>query len=285
MQIQKLSYNLGAEILGVDLRQSLDATTFSQIHAAFLQYSMLLFRDQPITKAQQIEFSRRFGELDNNDMAPRDRDPEFPEILLNTNRPLPGGKPLGKGAMVWHSDRAFMCSPAMATVMHGVDLPDVGGDTLFANMYLAYDTLSEGMKKLIEGLYGVHPGPHLIIDASTPERLAATSKLSRPIAHPLVRVHPETGRKVLYVGEKVNIIDGMTVAESVPLIRFLCAHATRPQGVYRHRWNKDDVLMWDNRCTLHMAVNDYDKTKTRYLDKTCVMGTPSGGYVYDGPMD
>ena len=105
MQIQKLSYNLGAEILGVDLRQSLDATTFSQIHAAFLQYSMLLFRDQPITKAQQIEFSRRFGELDNNDMAPRDRDPEFPEILLNTNRPLPGGKPLGKGAMVWHSDR------------------------------------------------------------------------------------------------------------------------------------------------------------------------------------
>ena len=156
--------------------------------------------------------------------------------------------------------------------MRAVEVPDVGGDTMFANMYLAYDTLSERMKKLIAGLHGVHlPGT------------AQSRRTIPPIAQPLVRVHPETGRKALYVGEKVSLLVGMTAEESRPLLQFLCRHAARPQFVYRHQWCKDDLLMWDNRCTNHIALGDFDRTQLRHMERATVNGTPSG-YVYEGPL-
>ena len=137
-------------------------------------------------------------------------------------------------------------------------------------------------EKLLDGLEGVHIQEEIMLDHSTPEHLAE-SRRSMTVAHPLVRVHPETGRKSLYVGDKVRIIKGMTPEESKPLIHFLCLHARRPQFIYRHQWQKDDMVMWDNRCTNHNALGDYDrKNQLRHMEKIAVIGTQSG-YLYDDP--
>lgn len=284
LQIRRLSYTLGAEIIGIDIRQPLDDQSVSEIHAAFLEHCILLFRGQPLTREQHIAFSRRFGRLEEiADYRVKVRIPEYPEISLVTNQPRPGKSTKPYAGDRWHSDLSNTCVPAMASLLRGVEVPEIGGDTMFANMYLAYETLSDGMKKLIEGLECIHSGPEGKIDHSTPERAAETRRLNT-VAQPLVRRHPETGRKALYVGEqKVKQIVGMTIEESKPLIQFLCQHAGRPQFVYRHQWRKDDLIMWDNRCTNHIAVNDYDKTQIRHMERTTVMGTPSG-YVYEGPL-
>jgi taurine dioxygenase len=285
LQICPLSYALGAEVTGIDIRNPLDDNTFREVHTAFLEYCVLLFRGQPLTQEQHIAFSRRFGEVDHKISAERilrddgslpSRIPKYPEILMN--------KSPANAALVWHSDRSFTLVPAMASLLRGIELPEVGGDTMFSNMYLAYETLSEGMKKLIASVDAVHPGAKSRLDDSTPERLAETKRLNPPVAQPLVRVHPETGRKSLFVEEKVKQLVGMTSEESGPLIRFLCEHAARPQFVYRHVWQKGDLIMWDNRCTNHIAVGDFDRTRIRHTEKTCVRGTPSG-YVYDGPVE
>jgi len=252
----------------------LDEKTFAQVHAAFLEYSILLFRGQHLTREQHIAFSRRFGELDRNDVIRNDaqmrnRDLGFPEISVNN--PGPNPKPSDYSGGYWHSDRSNTPIPASASLLRGVEIPPVGGDTLFANMYLAYETLSDGMKKLIEGLHGVH------------SPVKAQPNHPPNLAHPIVKVHPETGRKSLYIGDKVRQFVGMTAKESAPLIDFLCKHAETPQFVYRHQWQKDDLVIWDNRCTSHFALGDYDKTQTRHMERTTVMGAPSG-YVFEGPL-
>jgi len=274
LKIRKLSYVLGAEVSGVDITKSLTDETFRGIHHAFLEHSILLFRGQSLTREHHVAFSRRFGELDKNDVLRNDahirnRDSGFPEISVNN--PGPNPKPSDYSGQYWHSDRSNTCTPALASLLRGVEVPPVGGDTMFSNMYLAYESLTAGMKKLIEGLYGVH----------SPLKAHHTNKSPR-VAHSLVKVHPETGRKSLYIGDKVIQLVGMTVEESAPVIHFLCNHAARPQFVYRHRWRQDDLLVWDNRCTNHNAVGDYDKTQTRHMERTTVMGEPSG-YVYEGP--
>jgi taurine dioxygenase len=166
----------------------------------------------------------------------------------------------------------------MGSLLRCVELPGVGGDTMFANMYLAYDSLSDGMKKTLAGLDGIHARQRKF-DNLTPER-AEFLKRQRPVAQPAVRVHPETGRKALYLGEKVKQFVGWTPEESQPLLDFLNRHATRPQFVYRHQWQKDDLLMWDNRCTMHLAVGDFDLTQIRHMERTTIRGTPSG-YLYE----
>lgn len=284
LQVRRLSYALGAEIIGADLTHPLPAATFDAIHRAFLEHGVILFRGQEITREQHLAFSRRFGELDRNDAQPRDRDPDYPELLLVTNKPKADGKP-GDGTytgQVWHSDRSYTLIPALGSLLRSVEIPDVGGDTMFANMYRAYETLSDGMRKLIDGLHGVHVGSRKIVDL-TPERAADIKKLNPPVAQPLVRTHPETGRKALYVGEKVKQIVGLTPEESQPLLQHLCKHAANPHFVYRHQWRKHDLLMWDNRCMMHKAVGDYDLTQRRHMERATVMGTPSG-YVCEDPL-
>ena len=155
---------------------------------------------------------------------------------------------------------------------------------MFANMYRAYDTLSDGMKKLLDGLHAVHMDGYAIVDYSSPEREAESRRLNPAAAHPVVRVHPETGRKTLYINDEVRLFVGMTGEESKPLIQYLVNHAVRPQHVYRHRWQKDDLLIWDNRCLLHIALADYDRTKVRHMERTTVNGAVSG-YAYDGPLE
>jgi len=280
LTLRPLSFALGAEICDIDVSRNQGEREFGEIYRAFLEHGILLLRNQEITREQHIEFSRRFGELDRHDALPRDRHPDHPEILLVTNKPKPGGAPSdGKyTGRVWHSDMSFTLVPSMASLLRCITSPPVGGDTMFANMYLAYDALSAGMKKLIADLHGIHLSARKIVDLS-PAREAEQKRLNPPIAQPVVRVHPETGNKALYIGEKVRCFAGMTPEESRPLIEYLCRHASRPEFVYRHQWRANDILIWDNRCTMHIALGDFDETRLRHLERTTVRGTPSG-YVY-----
>jgi taurine dioxygenase len=283
LQIRRLSYALGAEVSGVDISKSIDAATFDQIHRAFLDNLILLFRDQPLDQQQFIAFSRRFGELDPHEGIAMDRHPDYPEILLNTNKPKPGGRTgFGYSATLWHSDRPGGFEPALASALRSIEVPEVGGDTMFANMYLAYETLSDAMKKLISELHTVYWGGNRLYDTSSPEKLRQSQQANPPIALPICRRHEETGRTALYLGERARQIVGLTEAESRPLIDYLCRHAARPQFVYRHCWRNHDLIIWDNRCINHLAVDDYDKTQTRYLERTTIMGTPTQGYRIRG---
>ena len=285
LKIRRLSHALGAEVVGLDVSKPLNNAAVSELRAAFLEHHLLLFRDHPFTRQQHINFSANFGAVDQN-IGHHSRNPECPEVTSVISKPTPDGKaPPGRfSGQDWHTDHSHLPDPCMATLLHAVELPELGGDTQFCNMYRAYDTLSDGMKKLLEGLHGVHMEGRAVLDHSSPEAYAESRRLNPAAAHPLVRVHPETGRKALYVCAQVKILVGMTAAESRPLIQFLTEHAARPQNVYRHRWQKDDLVMWDNRCLLHQALGDFDRTKVRHMEKTTVDGTPLG-YAYDGPLE
>ena len=285
LKLRKLSYALGAEVCGVDVARAMSESTFGEIYHAFLQNGILLFRDQDITREQHIEFSRRFGELDRHEALPRDRLPAFPELLMVTNEPKPDGSPSDTKytGRQWHSDMSFTTVPSLGSMLKSYAVPEVGGDTLFASMYAAYDALSDGMKKLIAGLHGIHLSGtrKLANDNSGVVRAEEQKRINPPVAQPVVRVHPESGRKALYIGEKVKRFDGLTEEESRPLIDYLVRHATRPEFVYRHQWRKNDIVVWDNRCTMHQALGDFDETQLRHMERTTVPGTPSGYVVAD----
>jgi taurine dioxygenase len=286
LKLRKLSYALGAEVCDIDVSASMSEAAFGDIYKAFLDNGILLFRNQDITREQHIQFSRRFGELDRHDALPLDRHPQYPELLLVTNEPNADGTPSNSRytGRQWHSDMSFTPVPSLGSLLKSWTVPEVGGDTLFANMTLAYDALSDGMKKLIADLHGIHlSGTRKInYEPAGVSRAKQQRKLNPPIAQPLVRVHPETGRKALYLGEKVKRFDGMTEEESQPLIQYLNAHATKPEFLYRHQWRKNDIVVWDNRCTMHQALGDFDETQRRHMERTTVLGTPSGYVVAGG---
>jgi taurine dioxygenase len=283
LRLRKLSYALGAEVCGVNVAQPMSESTFGEIYEAFLAHGILLFRDQDITREQHIEFSRRFGALDRHEALPRDRHPEYPELLMVTNEPKPDGSPSDTKytGRQWHSDMSFTTAPSLGSLLKSYAVPEVGGDTLFANMVLAYEMLSDGMKKLIADLHGIHLSGtrKLANDTSGVVRAEEQKRINPPVAQPVVRVHPETGRKALYIGEKVKRFDGMTEEESLPLIDYLVRHATRPEFLYRHPWRRNDILAWDNRCVMHQALGDFDETQLRHMERTTVLGTPSGYVV------
>jgi taurine dioxygenase len=283
IRLRKLSYALGAEVCGMDVAQPMSESTFGEIYQAFLAHGILLFRDQDVTREHHIEFSRRFGALDRHEALPRDRHPEYPELLMVTNEPKPDGSPSDTKytGRQWHSDMSFTTAPSLGSLLKSYAVPEVGGDTLFANMYLAYDTLSAGMKKLIADVHGIHLSGtrKLANDTTGVVRADEQKRINPPVAQPVVRVHPETGRKALYIGEKVKRFDGMTEEESLPLIDYLVRHATRPEFLYRHPWRKNDILAWDNRCVMHQALGDFDETQLRHMERTTILGTPSGYVV------
>ena len=286
LKLRKLSYALGAEVCDTNVAAPMSETQFGDIYQAFLDNGILLFRDQDITREQHIEFSRRFGELDKHESLPRDRHPKHPELLLVTNEPNADDTPSNSRytGRQWHSDMSFTPVPSLGSLLKSYVVPEVGGDTLFANMTLAYNTLSDGMKKLIADLHGIQlAGTRKINHAPTGlERLEEQKKLNPPIAQPVVRVHPETGKKALYLGDKVKRFDGMTEEESLPIIKYLNAHATRSAFLYRHQWRKNDIVVWDNRCTMHQALGDFDESQRRHMERTTVLGTASGYVVMEG---
>ena len=282
LKLRKLSHALGAEVCDVDVSK-ISEGFFGEIYQAFLDHGILLFRNQDITREQHIEFSRRFGELDRHDALPRDRHPDYPELLLVTNEPKPDGSPSDSRytGRQWHSDMSFTQIPSLGSLLKSWIVPDVGGDTVFANMYMAYETLSDGMKKMIADLHGIQLAGTRKINSeqSGVPRAEEQKRLNPPIAQPVVRVHPETGRKALYLGDKVKRFDGCTEAESKPLIDYLNKHATRFEFIYRHQWRRNDIVAWDNRCTMHLALGDFDETQRRHMERTTVLGTPSGYIV------
>jgi len=283
LKLRKLSYPLGVEICDVDVAKPMSEQSFGEIYRAFLDNGILLFRNQDITREQHIEFSRRFGELDRHDALPRDRHPDYPELLLVTNEPKPDGSPSDSRytGRQWHSDMSFTQVPSLGSLLKSWIVPEVGGDTVFANMYMAYETLSDGMKAMIADLHGIQLAGTRKINSeqSGVPRAEEQKRLNPPIAQPVVRVHPETGRKTLYLGEKVKRFDGFTEAESKPLIDYLNKHATRFEFIYRHQWRTNDIVAWDNRCTMHLALGDFDETQRRHMERTTVLGTPSGYIV------
>ena len=272
--IRPLSAALGAEILGIDLSRPIDEATFATIHRLFLDHSLILLRDQHFSPEQHIAFSRRFGDLVIH-VFDQFLLPGHPEILRVSNKRKNGALiGLADAGKYWHSDLAYMKRPSLGSILYSLEIPPEGGNTLFANMTRAYDTLSHDMKARLEGLTAVNrvaEGRRTSADGRIRMSKAQLAK-TPDVVHPVIRTHPETGRKSLYVSQShTDRIVGMDEDGGRALIRELVAHATRPDNIYTHLWRPHDVLMWDNRCTMH-RVSPYDRRRRRHMHRTTIEG-------------
>ncbi len=260
--IHPLSGHLGAEIEGVDLSQPMDEDLFEAVHQAFLDHAVIVFRDQTLSLQDQIDFGGRFGELDIHPIVVGLE--EHPEIIKVLK---PAGERVSFGTH-WHSDNSFFERPSTASILYGVTLPPYGGDTMWASMEKAYDALSPGMQKIVDGLTAVHSAKRVYDPAVTGsakyEGHAAinyrySDSIHEEVEHPVIRTHPETGRRSVYVNEMfTQRIVGLSQREGSAILRFLYEHATRPEFTCRLRWAPGTVAMWDNRCTQHYALDDYE---------------------------
>ena len=255
-EIRKIAGALGAEIQGVDLSKPLPAATVAEIRHAFLEHLVIFFRGQDLTPAQFLAFARSMG-------VPVEYPfvkglPDYPEIIqvmkLEEERTNFGG--------IWHTDTAYLELPPMGSMLLAREVPPVGGDTLFANQYLAYETLSSGMRRLLEGLTGVNTSAKADVTRTREDRMKTEAREDARkeylAEHPVVRTHPETNRKSLYVNAAHTAhFRDMTEEESAPLLSYLLQHQVRPEFTCRFQWAVGSIAFWDNRCTLHNPVNDY----------------------------
>jgi taurine dioxygenase len=266
LDIRPLAGALGAEVLGIDLRRPLDDATTAALRRAFLDHLVLFFRDQQLGPAELVALARRFG---TPVPYPFVRGiAGFPEVIEVVKLPH---ERMNFGG-IWHSDTAYLAEPPMGSMLLAKELPPVGGDTLFANMYLAYEILSAGMRRMLEGLRAVHDSRK---GTATRTREDAGTAAFYEAEHPVVRTHPETGRKALYVnpGHTVRFA-GMTEAESAPLLDFLYRHQTTPEFTCRFRWAPGSLAFWDNRAAQHNPVNDYHGHTRRMLRVTLAGDRP-----------
>jgi taurine dioxygenase len=280
--VTPLGYAAGAQITGIDLTQPLSSSEIEAVTEAWHKHLVLVFPNQDLTPPQLIQFTSQMGEIERNENVPYYRHPEYPEVLLVSNKPV-NGKPsqTRNTGRNWHADLTYTDRPAKGSVLMCKEKPQVGGDTMFANMYMAYESLSPIMQKFIDGLEAVHDITLIKgFSRRDPKQVEEMKRLNPPIAHPVVRLHPETGEKLLFISERVRNFVGMTEEESQPILDFLNRHATSPEFVYRHRWNINDVVMWDNRCTLHIALPDFDQTQHRHMMRCSMLGEKSG-YVIE----
>jgi taurine dioxygenase len=277
MKISPLAGALGAEIQGVDLRAPEGKGSWNAIHKAFLAHSVLVFRDQQLEPADLMRVGAQFGAPCHYPfVAGKDGFPYIFEVVKEPEETRNFG-----GA--WHSDTTYLKQPPLATLLYAVETPSHGGDTLFANTRAAYDALSPGMRKTVDGLIGVNSGELKIHGGRTAQhskikgmKVHDTDSAAGYIAeHPVVRTHPETGKKALYLSRShTTQFKGMTEEESAPLIDFLVQHQTRPEFTCRVRWAPGTLTVWDNRCTLHNAVNDYHGQRRRMRRLTVGAQTP-----------
>jgi taurine dioxygenase len=272
--VEPVAGALGAELSGLDLSQPLSEETILAVRRAWLDHLVVFFRDQHLSPAQFLALGRRFGEVIEYPFVKGL--PDYPEIIpvlkLEHERVNFGG--------VWHSDTAYLDVPPMASMLVAREIPPYGGDTLFANMYLAYETLSDGLKAMLEGLVAINSSAKADASRTREDRMkdsAREVKKDYVAAHPVVRRHPETGRRALYVNVAHTVrFDGMTEEESAPLLDYLFRHQTRPEFTCRFRWRPGSIAFWDNRCAQHNAVNDYAGHR-RLLHRITLAGdTPKG---------
>ena len=255
-EVRPIAGALGAEIAGIDLAEELDSDSIAAIRAAWLHHLVIFFRCQTLSPERFLGFARRFGEVvEYPFITGIEGFPEItPVIKLEHERVNFGG--------LWHSDTPYLERPPMATMLIAREVPPFGGDTLFANMYLAYETLSAGMQRLLDGLVAVNSSAKADVTKTREDRIREGARADAgreyEALHPVVRIHPETGRKALYIngGHTVRFKD-MTEAESAPLLQYLLAHQQRPEFTCRFRWEVGSIALWDNRCAQHNPINDY----------------------------
>ncbi|HEY3098638.1 MAG TPA: TauD/TfdA family dioxygenase [Methylomirabilota bacterium] len=264
IQVRRLGKQIGAEILNVDVR-TLDDTGFAAIYRAWLDYNVVVVPDQQLEIDDFLRYSRRFGVVHPHP-SKSTRHPDHPEItVLGVNKFGPDGTLdqaiYRRGAEGWHTDGAYDAEPFKATQLYALAVPSRGGDTLFASMYTAYDALPAQLRDRLEGRTGVftYGGRRKATALLNPEDRDWT-----PVRHPIIRTHPETGRKALYFDPgKILSIDGLDSAESDAIIDELTERMIQPEGEYRHRWRKGDIVIWDNRCSYHRAAGDYPPEEDR----------------------
>ena len=277
--LQSVSPHIGAEVIGADLSQPVGDNLFRELHQAWVDADgLLIVRDQRLTPEQQIAFSRQFGELasaGDNPVIQKYTLPGYPEIFRVSNKKQ-DGEPLGRedAGTYWHSDGTWQTFPSKASILYGIEIPRVGGNTMFADLYQAWETLTPTLQRMIDGLKAVHAMANA--DGTSFER-EFTGKgdvvAAKTAVHPLVITHPDSGRKALFVnrGYTAQIV-GLSRPESDALLGFLFQHSTAPELVYRHNWRPHDLVIWDNRCTAHYAIPDYKAIGDRYLHRTSVKG-------------
>ncbi len=251
IQVEKLTPIIGAEISGVDLGQPLGNQTFDEVHRALAENLVIFFRDQHLTPRQHLDFGRRFGELHIHPAAPHEQgEPALMKIYADRDSPRANGEG-------WHSDVSCDAEPPMGSVLYIKQCPPHGGDTLFANMYAAYEALSDRMKAYLDGMFAVHDGEDVY--RGTYANFGVGDKPAYPKAeHPVIRTHPVTGHKALFVNRGfTRRIIGIPRDESEAILRYLWEHAENPLFQCRFRWTANTVAFWDNRCAQHRAMWDY----------------------------
>jgi taurine dioxygenase len=265
IQVEPLAGALGAEISGLDLRKPLDANAVDEIRRAWLAHQVLFFRDQPLSVDEHKTFARRFGELHVHPVLQQMADQGHPEVVVlesDAKRPFVAER--------WHSDVTFEREPPLGSILRAVEVPPVGGDTMWASMTAAYDALSEPMTAALGGLRALHSGAFFRKRAT--EDQTETLAKNEMTSHPVIRTHPETGRKSIFVNSAfTKRIEGMKSRESEALLDFLFEHVTAPEFTCRFRWRKNSIAMWDNRCTQHSVVTD-NLTAYRRMERVTLIG-------------
>ena len=283
--VRKCDAALGAEIV-FDLSRPIDQATFAEIEGIFHDNIVVFYRDQHLTNEQHIAFSRRFGELEIH-IVKKYLLPDYPEILLVSNIKNDAGEHVGlaDAGFTWHSDTSYRKNPSRCSLLYAKEVPHRDGkplgDTVFANCIFAYEALPEVMKRRLAGTKAIHRySMRRRIDNSPRPKLTAAQLAETPdIAHPIVRTHPYTGRKALYVtaGECSGIVlpsgEEMPEDEALDLIAELDAHCVRPEFCYRHSWRVGDLVMWDNASAMHLAICDYALPERRLMHRTTVIGS------------
>ena len=280
--VNPLSPVLGAEITGLDIAQPMGENLAKDIRQSWLDAGgLLVIRDQTLTTEQHIQFSRHFGPLFGapgetplQETVSRYLHPDHPEIYRVSNR-VENGKPKGRAGAgtYWHSDVSFKQRPASASIMHAIEIPDIGGDTLFCNMTAAYEALSGAMKEMLVPLHAHHDfAQTAATQFAKPVVIEEDLKGDNRAVHPVVRTHGDTGRKSLYVNPGMTTgLDNFDDEESAVLLGFLFDHTTQPEFTFRHHYRQGDVVMWDNRSLMHYAINDYGD-QPRYMERTTSIG-------------
>lgn len=270
LKLKPLSGALGAEVHELDLSLPLSPNVVLALKKAFNDHLVLLFRGQDLDAAQQIAFTEHFGKVEPHPLRTRRTVDGYPGVLILENQP---GKP-GARNDYWHSDISHAERPPLATLLHAKVVPPGKGDTMLCNMYRAWDQLSDGFKRMLEGTRAWHSAEATAkrnnLEHNDGHQIASVPS---PRLHPVVRTNPETGRKALFVNPHfVTHLEEMTAAESKPLLDYLYESATCPENVYRHHWQTGDVLIWDNRAVMHYAVRDYTPEDRRLMHRTTAAG-------------
>lgn len=272
-EIRPLCPAFGAELLGVDLSQSVDEELYRRIRAAFLTHQLLLLRDQDLSPAKHVELGRRFGEVQVHVMNQYHAD-GFAELYFLSNlddKGTPSGKHPDKGTLAWHTDGSWRQVTGQATLLYAVEVPVEGGETHFCDMYGAFEALSDARRRQLEKMRAIHN-----LDFSRSRRHGEDpmseeqKKAVPPVSHPVVRTHPETGRKCLFLGDHAETIAGFEYQTGRLLVEEINAEAVRPELTYRHRWLPADLVIWDNRCLMHRAT-PFDVARERRVMRRCTI--------------